>query len=229
MEILNLRIDKDNNLCTSLAGLLYLIENNYIMDEAVILKKTDSDLEEFMYFNDIDGIDIISLGDIANEDEIDKNFLAINENSIESEYIIEEGGYNFEVIDEFDDYDDEIELYRNILNGDYKDISHPIFESDDFSISYILDDENDPLTKEEEDDLIDFINDMFSGFEDNKPMAPRRELLSNNIGEDKKVKEINDKKYSKNDILDLMIEEHKDISNAIDLSDILKEVKSIME
>ena len=60
-------------------------------------------------------------------------------------------------------------------------------------------------------------------------MAPRRELLSNNIGEDKKVKEINEKKYSKNDILDLMIEEHKDISKAIDLSDILKEVKSIME
>lgn len=229
MEILNLRIDNDNNLCTSLAGLLYLIENNYIMDEAVILKKTDSDLEEFMYFNDIDGIDIISLDDIANEDEIDKNFLAINENSIESEYIIEEGGYNFEVIDEFDDYDDEIELYRNILNGDYKDISHPIFESDDFSISYILDDENDPLTKEEEDDLINFINDMFSGFENNKPMAPRRGLPSNNADVEKKIEEINNKKYSKNDILNLMIEEHKDISDATDLSDILKEVKNIMK
>lgn len=229
MEILNLRIDEDNNLCTSLAGLLYLIENNYIMDEAVIHKKTDSDLEEFMYFNDIDGIDIVSLDNTGSENELDENFLAINENSINSEYIIEEGGYTFEVIDEFDDYDEEIELYRNILNGDYKDISHPIFESDDFSISYILDDENDPLTKEEENDLIDFINDMFSDFEDNEPMAPRREFLSNNISEEKKIKEINNKNYSKNDIMNLMIEEYKDISDATDLSDILKEVKNIMK
>ena len=52
MKILNLRLDKENNLHTSLAGLLYMIENEYLNDSATIIRQTKEGKEYFTYFND---------------------------------------------------------------------------------------------------------------------------------------------------------------------------------
>ena len=239
MKQLNFKQDKNGNLKTSISGLLYLIENNYLFDGAIVTQVPFNSTEEieYSYFDDESGIDILKCLNENNKDEEDDEsdiFLVIDEEVINSEFFISSEDYSFDDTDkEYEDkrknlimednkrFNDEIEKILDNLSDEDIDI---IFEDNLFGNSlreflnelsngdefYILKfDEHDDEEDDDEEEDYDRLIDIMDLF--NKEHTSIKKELT----EEEK--------------LNIIKEEHIYGDNTFQLEDILLEVKEILE
>lgn len=233
MKILSLRLDKENNLHTSLAGLLYMIENEYLNDSATVIQQASNGQTVYIYFNDEEGIDLYPVDESKDLEEIeydeDEAFLLTKEN-IKSHYIIQEGGYLPEFIEGTNienrwlepDEDSDMEEVLNSLFDDY--------DSDDVQFTIIMSEDDIPKTDEEVDGIMDFLIDLFDiegeGKKDKKISKP---YTIRDKAEEGIVERFNNKEYTEEEINILKEMEYGEYAGTTELEDILSAVKRILK
>ena len=229
MKILNLRLDKENNLHTSLAGLLYMIENEYLNDSATIIRQTKEGKEYFTYFNDEEGIDLYPV-DFYNENSQvgydDEYIFCLSEENITAHYIIEKDGYLPEFIK-----DASIESnWIDPPETDMENVLAELFDDygyDDVQFTIIYDDDGDVSSEENVGDLMDFLNDLFSLEEEEPKRKPKTQTIRDKA-EENIVKRLNDKEYTKKEIDILKEMEYGEYAGTTELEDILSAVKRVL-
>lgn len=233
MKILSLRLDKENNLHTSLAGLLYMIENEYLNDSATVIQQASKGQTVYIYFNDEEGIDLYPVDESKDLEEVEydesETFLLTKEN-INSHYIIQEGGYLPEFLEETSiengwlepDEDSDMEEVLNSLFDDY--------DSDDVQFTIIMSEDDIPKTDEEVDSIMDFLIDLFDvegeGKKDKKISKP---YTIRDKAEEGIVERFNNKEYTEEEINILKEMEYGEYAGTTELEDILSAVKRILK
>lgn len=233
MKILSLRLDKENNLHTSLAGLLYMIENEYLNDSATVIQQASKGQTVYIYFNDEEGIDLYPVDESKDLEEVEydesETFLLTKEN-INSHYIIQEGGYLPEFLEETSiesgwlepDEDSDMEEVLNSLFDDY--------DSDDVQFTIIMSEDDIPKTDEEVDSIMDFLIDLFDvEGENKKDKRISKPYTIRDKAEEEIVERFNNKVYNEEEINILKEMEYGEYAGTTELEDILSAVKRILK
>lgn len=236
MKQLNFKQDRDGNLKTSISGLLYLIENNYLFDGAIVTQVPFNGTEEieYSYFDDESGIDILKCLNENNKDEEDDEsdiFLVIDEEVINSEFFISSEDYSFnDINEEYEDkgkklimkdekgFNDEIEKILDDLSDEDIDI---IFEDKLFGNG--LKEFLNELSNTDEFYILKFNEDDED--EDDEDEETFIDIMDFFNKENTSIK----KELTEEEKINIIKEEHGYGNNTFQLEDILLEVKGILK
>ena len=99
MERINIRLDKHNNIQTTISGLVYLIEYGYLFDKAVIIREDIEGYQTRFTYYDND-----NMAEVINDDT--DELMSMDEETLCARFIINKGDHNLQEEKEtVNDYD----------------------------------------------------------------------------------------------------------------------------
>lgn len=230
MEIINLHLDKDKNLHTSLTGLIYLMENGHLENNSQIIQ-IDLFGKEIHYLFRYDENEMaLSTYTYNEQEDIIETELSITEDNIFSEYIIKKGGFTLDENEIKKVEPQEPRIQSNFLDRLMSNTHTPD------NITFVFPDNEDNLTEEDEQEIIDYIMEMLAeeGIEDDEDVTieimdisiiPKNKNIMDIMENEKPLRK---NKFTKREI-NAILKKEKDEKNFFTLDEVLKDALKVFK
>lgn len=204
MERINIRLDKHNNIQTTISGLAYLIEHGYLFDKAIIIREDIEGYQTRFTYYDNDNV-----AGVINDDT--DELMSIDEDTLYARFIINKGDHNLQEEKEtVNDYDLSESDFSDLIGKNFLD-SLGLLDDEGYEYSFIYEKEDGSFEKT--DNLDEFLAELFELEEDELLIVDEEIDMS--------------KEYTKKDI-ERMVEEETNSTKTYSLEEIIESMSEIL-
>lgn len=204
MERINIRLDKHNNIQTTISGLAYLIEHGYLFDKAIIIREDIEGYQTRFTYYDNDNV-----AGVINDDT--DELMSIDEDTLYARFIINKGDHNLrEEKETVNDYDLSESDFSDLIGKNFLD-SLELLGDEGYEYSFIYEKEDGSFEKT--DNLDEFLAELFELEEDELLIVDEEIDMS--------------KEYTKKDI-ERMVEEETNSTKTYSLEEIIESMSEIL-
>lgn len=204
MERINIRLDKHNNIQTTISGLAYLIEHGYLFDKAIIIREDIEGYQTRFTYYDNDNV-----AGVINDDT--DELMSIDEDTLYARFIINKGDHNLQEEKEtVNDYDLSDSDFSDLIGKNFLD-SLGLLDDEGYEYSFIYEKEDGSFEKT--DNLDEFLAELFELEEDELLIVDEEIDMS--------------KEYTKKDI-ERMVEEETNSTKTYSLEEIIESMSEIL-